>query len=83
MALIQKIHQIEEKEWIGVFHTSTVSNSEKLILFLGDSRNEKNTSLGSLRANSFTCLADDFVPIDIYNKEVYSFYTPISIKKKV
>jgi hypothetical protein len=41
MALIQKIHQIEEKEWIGVFHTSTVSNSEKLILFLGDSRNKK------------------------------------------
>ena len=82
MELIQKIHQKEEKEWMGVFHASAVSNGKKSVLFLGDSGNGKSTSLALLQANGFTCLADDFVPIDIYNKEVYSFPASISIKKK-
>ena len=81
MELIQKIHQKEEKEWMGVFHASAVSNGKKSVLFLGDSGNGKSTSLALLQANGFTCLADDFVPIDIYNKEVYSFPASISIKK--
>ncbi|QTE22252.1 hypothetical protein [Polaribacter cellanae] len=81
MELIQKIHQKEEKEWLGVFHASAVSNGDKSILFCGDSGNGKSTSLALLQANSFTCLADDFVPIDAENKEVYSFPASISIKK--
>ncbi len=81
MELIQKIHQKEEKEWLGVFHASAVSNSEKSILFLGDSGNGKSTSLAILQANGFTCLADDFVPVDAQRQEVYSFPAAISIKK--
>ncbi|WP_435414705.1 hypothetical protein [Polaribacter aestuariivivens] len=81
MELIQKIHQKEESEWMGVFHASAVSNGEKCILFLGDSGNGKSTSLALLQANNFTCLADDFVPIDASKKEVYSFPAAISIKK--
>ncbi|PWG06549.1 phosphoenolpyruvate carboxykinase (ATP) [Polaribacter aquimarinus] len=81
MELIQKIHQKEEKDWMGVFHASAVSNNKKSILFLGDSGNGKSTSLALLQANGFTCLADDFVPIDIDKKEVYSFPAAISIKK--
>ena len=81
MELIQKIHQKEEKDWMGVFHASAVSNGKKSVLFLGDSGNGKSTSLALLQANGFTCLADDFVPIDIYNKEVHSFPASISIKK--
>ena len=81
MELIQKLHQKKENEWMGVFHASAVSNGEKSILFLGDSGNGKSTSLALLQANGYTCLADDFVPIDIYNKEVYSFPASISIKK--
>lgn len=81
MELIQKIHQKEEQEWMGVFHASAVSNGKKSILFLGDSGNGKSTSLALLQANGFTCLADDFVPIDAKNKEVYSFPASISIKK--
>ena len=34
-----------------------------------------------LQANGFTCLADDFVPIDSNKREVYSFPAAISIKK--
>lgn len=81
MELIQKIHQKEENEWLGVFHASAVSNGEKAILFLGDSGNGKSTSLALLQGNGFTCLADDFVPIDANKKEVYSFPAAISIKK--
>lgn len=81
MELIQKIHQKEENEWMGVFHASAVSNEKKSILFLGDSGNGKSTSLALLQANGFTCLADDFVPIDIEKREVYSFPAAISIKK--
>ncbi|WP_343330491.1 hypothetical protein [Polaribacter staleyi] len=81
MQFIQKIHQKEENEWMGVFHASAVSNEKKSILFLGDSGNGKSTSLALLQANGFTCLADDFVPIDVDKQEVYSFPASISIKK--
>ena len=81
MQFIQKIHQKEEHEWMGVFHASAISNGEKSMLFLGDSGNGKSTSLALLQANGFTCLADDFVPVDAKKQEVYSFPASISIKK--
>jgi hypothetical protein len=81
MELIQKIHQKEEDEWLGVFHASAISNGEKSMLFLGNSGNGKSTSLALLQANGFTCLADDFVPIEANKQEVYSFPAAISIKK--
>jgi hypothetical protein len=81
MELIQKIHEKEEKEWLGIFHASAVSNRKKSLLFLGDSGNGKSTSLALLQANGFTCLADDFVPINAKEQEIYSFPAAISIKK--
>ncbi|MGB1283908.1 MAG: hypothetical protein ACPG44_05515 [Polaribacter sp.] len=81
MEFTQKIHQKKEKEWMGVFHASAVSNQKKAIMFLGDSGYGKSTSLAILQANGFTCLADDFVPVDIEKREVYSFPASISIKK--
>ncbi|WP_439130452.1 hypothetical protein [Polaribacter sp.] len=81
MEFIQKIHQKPEEEWMGVFHASAISNGKKSMLFLGDSGNGKSTSLALLQAHGFTCLADDFVPMDIEKKEVFSFPASISIKK--
>lgn len=81
MEFIQRIHKKTEEEWLGVFHASAVSNGKKSILFLGDSGNGKSTSLALLQANGFTCLADDFVPVDVKKQEVYSFPAAISIKK--
>ncbi len=81
MELIQKVHQKEEDKWLGIFHASAISNGEKSILFLGDSGNGKSTSLALLQSHGFTCLADDFVPIDAAKREVYSFPAGISIKK--
>lgn len=81
MELIQKIHNLKENEWLGVFHASAVSDGKKAMLFLGDSGNGKSTSLSLLQAHGFTCLADDFVPVDAKNQNVYSFPAAISIKK--
>jgi hypothetical protein len=81
MEIIQAMHQKVENDWMGVFHASAVGNSEKVVLFLGDSGNGKSTSLALLQANGFTCVADDFVPIDAEKQEVYSFPASISIKK--
>ena len=81
MEIIQKIHQKKEEEWLGVFHASAISNGKKSMLFLGDSGNGKSTSLALLQANGFTCLADDFVPVDAKKQEVYSFPASISIKQ--
>lgn len=81
MELVQKIHNKKEKEWLGVFHASAVANQEHSVLLLGDSGNGKSTSLALLQANGFTCLADDFVPIDANKQEVYSFPSAISVKK--
>lgn len=81
MMVTQNMHQKEEENWMGVFHASAVSNEKKAILFLGDSGNGKSTSLALLQANGFTCLADDFVPMDAKKQEVYSFPAAISIKK--
>lgn len=81
MKIVELIHQKTEDEWMGVFHASAISNENEAMLFLGDSGNGKSTSLALLQANGFTCLADDFVPVAIKNKEVYSFPSAISIKK--
>ena len=81
MKLVENMHQKNEDEWLGVFHASAISNGKESMLFLGDSGNGKSTSLALLQANDFTCLADDFVPIDTKKQEVYSFPSAISIKK--
>ncbi|PKH52791.1 hypothetical protein CXF68_19745 [Tenacibaculum sp. Bg11-29] len=81
MKITELIHHKPENEWLGVFHASAVSNETESILFLGDSGNGKSTSLALLQANGFTCLADDFVPVDAKKQEVYSFPSAISIKK--
>jgi len=81
MQLVQDMHQMEEQKWLGVFHASAISNGKNSMLFLGDSGNGKSTSLALLQTNGFTCLADDFVPVDTTKQEVYSFPSAISIKK--
>lgn len=81
MKIVEHMHRKEEAEWLGVFHASAISNGKESMLFLGDSGNGKSTSLALLQANDFTCLADDFVPIDAQKKHIYSFPSAISIKK--
>ena len=81
MELIQALYQKKEAEWLGVFHASAVGKNGKCMLFLGDSGNGKSTSLALLQAHGFECIADDFVPVDAHNQEVYKFPAAISIKR--
>ena len=81
MELLQKVHQKEEEEWLGVFHASALGDGKKAILFLGDSGNGKSTSLALLQAHGFDCIADDFVPVDKKDQHVYAFPAAISIKR--
>ena len=81
MQLIQKIHNMQENKWLGVFHASAVSDKKNAMLFLGDSGNGKSTSLALLQAHGFDCIADDFVPVATHNQDIYSFPAAISVKK--
>ncbi|CAL2075275.1 hypothetical protein [Tenacibaculum sp. 190524A05c] len=81
MYMVQFMHNKPEDEWMGIFHASGLGNNEKSLLLLGDSGNGKSTSLAILQANGLTCLADDFVPMDIEKKHVYTFPSAISIKR--
>ena len=81
MQLIQKMHNMQEDKWLGVFHASAVSNKKNAMLFLGDSGNGKSTSLALLQAHGFDCIADDFVPVAAHNQDIYSFPAAISVKK--
>jgi hypothetical protein len=81
MQLIQKIDNMQEDEWLGVFHASAVADKKRAMLFLGDSGNGKSTSLALLQAHGFDCIADDFVPVAAQSQEIYSFPAAISVKK--
>jgi hypothetical protein len=81
MQLLIDMYSKPEKDWMGIFHASAVSNGKESMLFLGDSGNGKSTSLALLNANGYNCIADDFVPIDKY-KKIYTYPAAISIKEK-
>ncbi len=81
MYIVQQIHQKEENEWLGVFHASGIGNDQQALLLLGDSGNGKSTSLALLQASGLTCLADDFVPVDVNQQHIFTFPSAISIKK--
>jgi hypothetical protein len=81
MYIVQYMHNKPEEDWMGIFHASGLGNNKKSLLLLGDSGNGKSTSLAILQANGLTCLADDFVPMDIEKQHVYTFPSAISIKR--
>jgi hypothetical protein len=82
MALVERLYQMEEQDWMGVFHATAMSNGEHSILFTGDSGNGKSTLAALLLAKGYTLWADDFVPMSATPPEVYHFPAAISIKEK-
>lgn len=79
MKLVEAVFEKPEPEWMGVFHASAVEKNNSTLLLFGDSGNGKSTSLALLHAHGFTCVADDFVPIDSEGF-IRSFPAAISIK---
>ncbi len=82
MLLISKAYQKEEKDWMGIFHASAISDAKKAILFMGNSGSGKSTLSALLMHHGFLTISDDFVPVLRENQHVYNFPVGISIKEK-
>ncbi|MCF6212545.1 MAG: hypothetical protein L3J45_00815 [Flavobacteriaceae bacterium] len=82
MVLLEKIYNLLEEKWLGVFHASAISDGKKCVLFTGDSGNGKSTLAALLLTRGYTLFADDFVPVAATTGQVYYFPAAISIKEK-
>lgn len=82
MKMVEQLYELEESEWMGVFHATAMSNGQSSLLFAGDSGNGKSTLAALLLAKGYQLWADDFVPIRANPPLVYHFPAAISIKEK-
>lgn len=80
MHLLCELHDIEEQDWIGTLHGSTITDGESSILFIGKSGKGKSTLCALLAAHGFDLLADDVSPLHSNNRHLY--YNPSSISLK-
>lgn len=80
MHLLCTIHHNEEKDWIGTFHGSTITDGHDSILFVGASGKGKSTLCALLCANGFDLLADDVSPMLSKNRHMYHNPSAISLK---
>jgi hypothetical protein len=81
MQILQKINDLEEEGWLGVFHAAGVTDGNNCIMFFGDSGNGKSTLSALLMANGLDVLSDDFLPVTSNPELVYRFPAALSIKK--
>ena len=82
MKMVELMYELEESEWMGVFHATAMSNGTSCLLFAGDSGNGKSTLAALLLAKGYQLWADDFVPVRATPPLVYHFPAAISIKEK-
>lgn len=81
MQLLCTLHNKKDKDWIGSFHGSTISDQTNSILFIGNSGKGKSTLCALLAANDFKLVADDVSAMLVEDKFIYSNPLAISIKK--
>ena len=70
-----------EKDWMGVFHASAVTNDKNAIMLTGDSGSGKSSLTTILTVNGYGFVSDDFTPILSNDSFVYCFPSAISIKE--
>jgi len=81
MELLCVLNNKNEKDWLGTFHASTISNGHSAIMLIGDSGNGKSTLAALLMTYGFDLIADDFTPMLAKDQKVYSYPAAISIKQ--
>lgn len=81
MELLCVLNNKKEKDWLGTFHASTVSNGKSAIMLVGDSGKGKSTLAALLMANGYKLVADDFTPMLAKNQKVYNYPAALSIKQ--
>ena len=79
--LFCSIYNKEEKDWIGTFHGSTISDGNSAIMFIGLSGKGKSTLTTLLAAHGLELVSDDVSPLLAENMELYNNPSAISIKK--
>lgn len=82
MQVIQKIYDMEEDRWMGVFHAAGISSGGQCMMFYGDSGNGKSTLSALLMAAGLDVLSDDFLPVESSTGLVYRFPAALSVKKQ-
>ena len=82
MKMIEQLYELDESEWMGVFHATAMSNGTSTLLFAGDSGSGKSTLAALLLAKGYQLWADDFVPVSVTPPLTYHFPAAISIKEK-
>lgn len=80
MHIICEIHNHEEKDWLGTFHGTTISDGKSAILFVGQSGSGKTTISTILASCGFYMLADDVSPMLAKNSHIYFNPNGVSIK---
>jgi hypothetical protein len=81
MELLCLLTHKKEREWLGTFHASTISNNNEAIMLIGGSGKGKSTLSALLMANGFNLIADDFTPVLAKTQTIYNYPSAISIKE--
>ena len=81
ISLLCSLHNNEEDDWIGTFHASAVTKSNKTAMIIGDSGMGKSTFTALLLGNGYEILSDDIVPILAKDSCLYPYPGGISIKQ--
>ncbi|MDP5082025.1 MAG: hypothetical protein NWP87_05155, partial [Winogradskyella sp.] len=81
MYLLCYLHNKTERDWLGTFHGSTITDGNSSILFAGQSGKGKSTLCALLVASGFTLLADDVSPMLSGSQNIYYNPSALSIKK--
>ncbi|MDH7911536.1 hypothetical protein [Winogradskyella sp. SYSU M77433] len=79
--LLCSIYDLEEADWIGTFHGSTITDNDSSVLFVGESGKGKSTLCALLCASGFNLVADDVSPLRSQDKCIYVNPSALSIKE--
>ena len=80
MEILNAIHGMKTKDWMGVLHASSVTNGKSAVIFTAPSGSGKSSIALLMMANGFSIMSDDFVPVAQYDPEIYHFPAGISVK---
>ena len=77
--ILSSVHQIEENDWLGIFHASALVKNNKSTMLIGDSGNGKSTASLILSKNSYGLLCDDICAVS-RNGSICIYPNAVSVK---
>ena len=77
--ILSSVHQIAEKDWLGIFHASALVKNNKSTMLIGDSGNGKSIASLILSKNSYGLLCDDICAVS-RNGSICIYPNAVSVK---